>query len=301
MKSGYCIYRNEQVEDLSPEHIIPLSLGGCNKFCIDVERERNSQLGSMIDGKMANSYTMLDVRQKKGYSGHSGKPAKAVIKRALFGGNKEPMQVHVDSLFTPDTDGSINILSTYSPKEGRNLTHTETAGQRLRMSFQIDMTLEMAFVAKVLLSAGYFVFGNDFINHTNHHSLRSHIDWYRIGANSNSEKHPDKVDDGGGSCHRMILFSDAQGIPHPIPKELIPIYQSLAGVCQLINESCVLFHIRATQLIGTVGIGGVYIGTIAIKADVAKLAENQKDVMVYIKDGHIMKTTHSELIAAQNI
>lgn len=301
MNSGYCIYRNKQVDDLSPEHIIPLSLGGCDGFCIDVDRMRNSQLGSAVDGKMANSYLMLDIRQKKGYSGHSGKPAKALIKRASFGDNGEPMQVHVDSLFAADAEGNINLLSTYSPKEKRELTHDETAGQHLRMSFTIDMTLEMAFAAKVLLAAGYFIFGDDFVRYTNHHALRNHIDWYTKGADVDTEENPDKSHDESGSCHRMILVLDAQNIPHPIPKELIGIYQSLASMCQIIGESCVLFHIRATQLIGTVGIGGLYIGTIAIKADVAKLAEKHQDIIVYVKDGRVVRTTHSELVASHNL
>ena len=54
----YCIYSGKVLDDdeMNIEHIIPLSLGGCDSFTIMVGKKINSDLGSKIDGKFCNDF-----------------------------------------------------------------------------------------------------------------------------------------------------------------------------------------------------------------------------------------------------
>ena len=54
----YCPYtdRNLSEWETSAEHIIPLSLGGTNGLELPVEPALNAQLGSEIDGALANEF-----------------------------------------------------------------------------------------------------------------------------------------------------------------------------------------------------------------------------------------------------
>lgn len=54
----YCPYTDQDIAvgDSSPEHIIPLALGGLNSFTLPVSATFNSKVGSEIDGTLANDF-----------------------------------------------------------------------------------------------------------------------------------------------------------------------------------------------------------------------------------------------------
>jgi hypothetical protein len=58
----YCPYTDLQLaeSECSPEHIVPLSLGGTNGFELPVSASFNSKLGHEIDGAMANDFLCPD-------------------------------------------------------------------------------------------------------------------------------------------------------------------------------------------------------------------------------------------------
>jgi hypothetical protein len=57
----YCPYadRDIPISESSPEHIIPLALGGMNGFTIPVSKDFNSSVGSEIDGALANDLLVM--------------------------------------------------------------------------------------------------------------------------------------------------------------------------------------------------------------------------------------------------
>jgi hypothetical protein len=58
----YCPYtdRDLDIEETNREHIIPLALGGVDRFEIRVCREFNSTVGSDVDGALANDFLVIN-------------------------------------------------------------------------------------------------------------------------------------------------------------------------------------------------------------------------------------------------
>jgi len=71
----YCPYTNKDISEseTTSEHIIPLSLGGINGFEIPVCKIFNSNVGSKIDGALANDFLILMKRNELDVRGHSKK------------------------------------------------------------------------------------------------------------------------------------------------------------------------------------------------------------------------------------
>lgn len=74
----YCIYSGKEIieSEANVEHIIPLSLGGSDKFTIMVSKELNSYLGSKVAGKMTQDFLISMDRVKRDGKGHSKKSQK---------------------------------------------------------------------------------------------------------------------------------------------------------------------------------------------------------------------------------
>ena len=64
----YCPYadRDIPISESTAEHIIPLALGGLNTFTLPVSANFNSQVGSEIDGALANDFLVMCRRDKHG-------------------------------------------------------------------------------------------------------------------------------------------------------------------------------------------------------------------------------------------
>jgi hypothetical protein len=65
MKEIWCPYSDKYCKpsDSNKEHIIPLALGGNNKFKIWVNTGINSRLGTRLDGKIANHPLVESARR----------------------------------------------------------------------------------------------------------------------------------------------------------------------------------------------------------------------------------------------
>ena len=77
----YCIYSGKEIDEKASniEHIIPISLGGCDELTIRVDREINSKIGSQIDGKLTQDFLIALDRVKNGDRGHSKKTPKYTV------------------------------------------------------------------------------------------------------------------------------------------------------------------------------------------------------------------------------
>ncbi len=159
----YCPYTdsNLSIDKCSPEHIIPLALGGMNGFEIPVSAAFNSKVGSEIDGALANDFLTLSKRNKYDIRGHSGKRPLHIVKNARNAETLAPLQVHLDQL-----DG----LKAWDPISKKIIT--ENIPHKLSIDFQIDLDLHFRFTAKVALAAGYFTYGDLFRTAVKHSDFR---------------------------------------------------------------------------------------------------------------------------------
>lgn len=151
----YCIYTDKETLQPSPEHIIPLSLGGHDEFTIQVDRNFNNEVGSKVDGKLANDFAILFDRNKTDVRGHSGKPPVPTAKRATLA-DGTPVQALLGK------DG----LKIFDLNSKKILSHSESNGQVINCSgIALDIDIDLMFVAKVALAAGYFAYGENFSNY----------------------------------------------------------------------------------------------------------------------------------------
>ena len=151
----YCIYTDKNTNDPSPEHIIPLSLGGHNGFTIQVDRKFNNDIGSKVDGKLANDFAVLFERDRENAVGYSGKQPKPSVRKANLA-DGTPVQA------TFGKDG-LKIFDLIKKKE---IPRSEARGKIINcQNIKIDMDIDLMFVAKVALAAGYFAYGDAFKEH----------------------------------------------------------------------------------------------------------------------------------------
>ena len=158
----YCPYTDQDVldTDTSAEHIIPLSLGGANGFEIPVHRGANSDIGSKIDAALANDFLTLTRRSRYDVRGHSSKEPLVVSKHSK-NADGLPLQVTLH----PRTG-----IRVWSPRDKSYVTDQRATNLELRFDMKLDTAKK--FVAKVALSAGYFVYGDLFRNNVKHSDLR---------------------------------------------------------------------------------------------------------------------------------
>lgn len=154
----YCPYTDQDIpfSGSSPEHIIPLALGGMNSFTLPVSRDFNSRVGSQIDGALANDFLVMSKRDKHFVKGHSRKEPEYVVSNASDAHTGAPLRV---------TMGQRKGLRIWSPVEKRDLTGL---GKTVTISVHMDIDIALRFVAKVALSAGYLIYGDLFKQKVKH-------------------------------------------------------------------------------------------------------------------------------------
>jgi hypothetical protein len=166
----YCIYTNEETIDPSIEHIFPLSLGGHNKFVINVDRKFNNDIGSKVDGKLANDFLVLFERDRADALGHSKKKPVPTVKYARLT-DGTPVQ----AMFGKDG------LSLYDLKSRRNLDRSDPRGRVVEcMGINVDIDIDLIFVAKVALAAGYFSYGEAFVKYVETDEFRKIMNFDKV-------------------------------------------------------------------------------------------------------------------------
>ena len=261
MGQMYCIYNDKLVdeENSNLEHIIPLSLGGCDEFSIKVDSKINSELGSAIDGKMSKDIFISFIRQNKNYQGHSKKEVATTLKKSKITTNHN-QDIPVQIKFLKDT------FEIYNPIESRILTKEEVKNLSISSEVRLDKFIRICFTAKVLLSAGYYVYGNTFVSYADHKSLRKLMNLNLSESKESIKNTPLKVYDE---------FNQ-------IDKEDSSMMEVIKVLCSLSDCSCVIFHHSTTNIIGTVCIGGHFIGMINFNAEIENFPNNDDFRLGYI-------------------
>ena len=270
MNQKYCIYLNKLVseDNLSPEHIIPLSLGGSDEFVLPVDAETNKRLGGKIDGRLTKDYIMSSIRRKNNYRGHTKKAPKSTFKASKFKDSGKPLIV----TFGKDTG------SFYDPISKSEIPKEEMVGRSFEMNLKIDRYARPLFIVKTLLSAGYYIFGDQFLNFCDHESLRKFMNFEHNDSNTNSDELPLSFNDP--------LFGEPPNQPN--------IGDMLDKICKAVGCSCVIFLYYHEYLIGSVGIAGNYLGAIQFKAELSRLPKSDKfehGHVIGIQDGEIRRSS----------
>ena len=157
----WCPYTNTEIRwsETAPEHVVPLSLGGVNEFCLRAEKKANWHLGSKIDARLADEFLVKQRRNRLGMTGHSGKHPVVTWKRSELESG-EPVQVTLDQ-------GDIRV---WSPRGKQDIAVGSDVRIRSKWTMYVDTPL--CFAAKVALSAGYFVYGDIFRRAVAHDQIR---------------------------------------------------------------------------------------------------------------------------------
>jgi hypothetical protein len=233
----YCPYADQDYPDAETtrEHIVPLSLGGVNGFEIAVHGKANSDIGSSIDAAMAEDFLVKTKRDRFDVRGHSGKEPVFVVKQAK---NTDglPLQVALNQR---------SGLQVWSPRDSEYITDQRAAKLELKFAVNIDTT--MKFVAKVALSAGYFVYRELFRNNVKHSDFRAIMNFQSSHPNGHEGVEP-RIDD---------RFNES-------PNEEVQIFRAL---CKASEPYSIVGFAHSNNRFGIfVGVLGDYIGTIHVPA-----------------------------------
>ena len=111
MANRRCIYTGNEIDSSDPmlsesiEHIIPLSLGGSNKFVTcDVSRGANNRAGNEIDDAVTSLISVAMLRNKFKLAGHRGK-----IPNVRFDGFLSDIDAHPEASMIVDSDASVKF------------------------------------------------------------------------------------------------------------------------------------------------------------------------------------------------
>jgi len=266
----YCIYSGKNINktESSVEHIIPLSLGGSDDFIINVNRNLNSIAGSKIDGKMANDFLVKMNAIKNDFRGHSRKEPILKIKKAKIGDS--PVSVHFKK----------SGLEMFDPIKKEYIKHPGS----VEMQTSLDLEIRIKFISKVVLAAGYFIYGETFVKFADHNSLRKVV----FSENLKNEK------------LKGIKFYDNL---HPVKERDKGLHLLEVQHMKYLKGSSVTFILSNVNIIAHVGLGGIYIGTVNFKASTKMFpndAEYRLGKVLVCKDGVLYQDSYWNSIYKMN-
>ena len=260
----YCPYTDQDIpeERANIEHVIPLSLGGVDDLTIRVDATFNSQVGSKLDGALANEFLFSLLRTGSDARGHSGKKPYAIIKKAHYGSDKRPAQVY----FRKKDGLKLWDVRDREIKEGVSEFHIST---------QLNIDLPVRFTAKVALGAGYFTYGNLFRHYVDHRQLRDAMNIDPVNLD------PDKSLYEQGLGH---LTFQAETYLEEVSEKSNSSHYFVRSFCSQANGSVVLLMPGRNFLGVAVGVLGFYLGMIKVPANIAKFPDQDQYCLGHVLD-----------------
>lgn len=161
---GYCIYKDAESLDLSTEHVIPLSLGGHDRFSIMADRKINNGIAAKIDSNIATDFQILFSRRNANAKGHSGRPPVPIARSSTFKGRKVQVSFGRTGLEVFDV-----VTRKYVDKKDLVDQQIEVGG------ISISLDAPYRFIAKTALSAGYYAYGEEFVAQVHHDEARAFV------------------------------------------------------------------------------------------------------------------------------
>lgn len=152
MASGYCVYCNQDHSSDTPfnnEHIVPLALGGPNRFTIWVCEKSNSTLGNKVDDRFVSLPFVNTDRYFLDLKSHRGKPTIDLSGRSMIDGKERKLEYTIrggEKMMkiagasverTRNPDGTERVQVSGDPEDARRillaqLAAAEQAGKTLR-------------------------------------------------------------------------------------------------------------------------------------------------------------------------
>ena len=270
----YCIYTDKEIEfaHSSLEHIIPLSLGGSNAFVIQVCGVKNAKLGAEVDGQLIKDPALSLHVSKLGYRGHSGKKVTPVFKKAFLKKTNKPVQLRYD----------IGRIAVYSPIDKRDLEIKELLGEIVRVTIPYNRMIRIVFTAKVALATGYFIYGDTFVQHADHESLRTLMN-YTMG--------------------QPLDYLGALPLGVECNLSVSEELDEKKLISRVMKTSSVQFKLYSAinRIRATVGIGGKFIGSITFNADVAAFPQSRAKELeggqiIKLVPGGLWKMSYQEML-----
>ena len=246
-------YTNQDLDEseTSPEHIIPLSLGGCDDFAIPVDKKFNSTVGSEIDGKYANDFLVMLRRNAFDVRGHSKKRPIPIVKKGSMEDGR-CVQINMDK--------ASEFIEIYDPRSKKTLA--AKGGEKIGMSIKMDTDIYLQLTSKIALSAGYFIYGEWFKNNVYHNDLRILMK----GLNKCSKEELKSVKT------KIFNFLSAN-VPDDQRQEL----ELQKALCKALKGSLVAFTPGPRNIGITVGILGEFVGMVNIPANIDGFPRNDAD------------------------
>ena len=241
----YCPYTNRELPDRSTsrEHIVPLSLGGVNGFEIEVDSTFNAEVGTELDGPLANDFFLKLRRTEYDTRGHSRKEPVATV-RATYGDQNRQALVHLHK----KKGLSVWDVRTRELKKEPGSIHFRTL---------LDIDLPVRFAAKVALGAGYFAYGDLFREHVDHRQLR---DVMNVHPNDSGPEMDRPAVGRRNSTLRVDRYLDE--LPTDRQSRLL----CLRTFCSSVRGSVVVLVPGRNYLAVAVGILGQYLATVVVPA-----------------------------------
>ena len=242
----YCPYTDQDIPEVraSPEHIIPLSLGGVNGFEIPVDAAFNSKVGTALDGALANEFLFALRRTEFDTRGHSGKKPSAIIRNASYGDENRPAQAHFHR-----KDG----LKVWDARD----REFKEGVPSFQISTSLNIDLPYRFTSKVALAAGYFVYGDLFRRHVEHVQLRDVMK--TDPSNLNLDRSPEEL----GLGHLTLRVDSYL---REVCEESDPTLACLRSFCSRVKGSVVILMPGHNCFGVAVGILGQYVGMVNVPA-----------------------------------
>lgn len=237
----YCIYTDVDVpnEAGNLDHIIPLSLGGSDQFTIWSDSRFNSDMGSQVDGRIANDPFIMLARRNADAKGHAKKSPVPVWKNSSLNGR--PVQLTLSS----------DKIEVWDARDRRTLDESEWAGNELKTTLKIERGPPLKFAAKVALAGAYFVYGDVFRNNFDCQELRAILnvdmrDHEAVERASTSARlmdrwHPDARPGGDAASFRFM--------------------------CEVTGRTTLIFVPHEDGLSVHIGVVGAYLASIILKGD----------------------------------
>ncbi|WP_144770304.1 hypothetical protein [Herbaspirillum sp. SJZ099] len=232
----------------------------------------NAEVGSKVDGVLANDFLILSRRIALDARGHTKKKPIAISKKSTMGDQKSPVQVEFFS-----EDG----LKVYDPIKRRNLTEEEVSGKTFTSSFTLHRFSRLRFAAKVALATGYFVFGEWFRQNVAHDELRTLM---------NLDSSPSPEDFEGFRIQVYDEFTQ----PSEADQQQFVMDEAF---CRIVKGSCVYFVPGPVNLGVTVGVLGEYLATLNIPAKTDEFPfsdENDLGHTVLLENGQMERISYRQ-------
>lgn len=267
----WCPYTDREIPlaDSAREHVVPLSLGGVNEFCIRTEKKANLEVGSKIDARLADEFLVKQRRNRLGMVGHSGKYPVVTWKRSELD-TGERVQVTLDR-------GDVQV---WSPQQNQYIAVGSDVQIRSKLTMRVDTPLR--FAAKVALSAGYFVYGDLFRRAVAHDEVRFIMEFDLSGVTPGERAELRKrVATMGVRAEDWLRRDDNPDL------EVLRMLSQAYG-----NSSVVGLIPTRSSLTVFVGVLGMYVGLVDAPADTTEFpidgAHDLGHVMV-LRDGKIKR------------